>query len=149
MSTIPSPYRTFFTILDPVLATSGLLTTWLLPTTFLKSYFPHPVVTPETRFALDANAGFFASDIVLQVVLLRIRPNDVGVWKAVQAAVLLQDIAILLGFVRVAGEQGRLSPGTWSLMEWGNLLILVAVATIRLAFVAGVGLKGVKVKGRD
>lgn len=144
---IPSFYRIFFTTLDPLLAAGGLLTTWLLPTTFLKSYFPHPVITPETRFTLDANAGFFASDIVLQVFLLRARPTDVGVWKAVQAAVVLQDFAFLAGFVRAAGEQGRLSPSAWTGMEWSNLGVLAAVATIRVAFIAGVGLKRGKSKG--
>ena len=136
---IPPLYRTFFTTLDPLLATSGLLLTLLSPKLFLRSYFPHPTLTPETRFSLDANAGFFASTLLLQVYLLRLRPNDIGVWKALEAAVLLQDIAFVLGFLRVKGGAGM---GGWDLYEWANLAVLGAVAGVRGAFLLGVGVGG-------
>ncbi|KAK5168916.1 uncharacterized protein LTR77_006225 [Saxophila tyrrhenica] len=114
---IPPSYHFIFTTLDPLLATGGLLTTLFLPNTFLESYFPHPTISPETRFTLDANAGFFASTLALQIVLLRIRPNDVGVWKTLQAAIALQDLAFL------------------------------GLAVVRGAFVAGLGFGGGKAKG--
>jgi hypothetical protein len=141
MSTIPSFYRIFFATLDPLLAGTGILTAWLFPRTFLLSYFPDPrIIAPETRFTLDAIAGFFASTLLLQVYLLRIRPTDIGVWKAVQASIVIQDFAFLLAFQRVKAKGGDSSPTKWTLEEWGNLVILVGVATIRLAFLAGVGL---------
>jgi len=139
---IPLLYRFIFTILDPLLATTGIFTTFFLPSTFLKSYFPHPTLTPETRLCTDGLTGFFASILVLQLVLLPMKSRDVGVWKTVQAAIVLTDFGLLAGFVR----EGRLSPGSWTVMEWGNLVILGGAAVVRLSFLAGVGFSKQKAK---
>lgn len=145
-NSIPGSYRFFFTIIDPLLCTGGILTTLFSPDMFLKSFFSDPKITAETRLSLDCNAGFFSAILVLQLYLLRARPNDLVVWKAVEAAALLTDIAFLGAFVRAAGEQGRLSLADWTLYEWSNNVILTVVAGIRTAFLLGAGLSGGKGK---
>ena len=79
---------------------------------------------------------------MLQLVLLPMKSRDVGVWKTVQAAIVLTDFGLLAGFVR----EGRLSPGSWTVMEWGNLVILGGAAVVRLSFLAGVGFSKQKAK---
>jgi hypothetical protein len=144
--TIPSTYRVFFTIIDPILCTGGIITTWIFPQMFLQSFFPHPTITPETRLSLDVNAGFFSAILVLQICLLRVRPNDITLWQVVEAAILLTDVATLAGFARVASSEGRLGLGSWTLYEWSDNVILTVAVLIRTAFVLGVGLKGGKGK---
>ncbi len=143
---IPSFYRILFTIIDPVLCTGGIITCALLPRTYLTSYISNPIISPETKISLDVNAGFFAATLVLQLFLLRSRPNDVGIWKTVQAATVLTDFAALGAFVRVAGVQGRSAPGNWTLMEWSNNVVLGVLAIIRTAFVLGIGVRETKSK---
>lgn len=147
-SLIPSFYKTFFLYLDPLICASGILTTLLLPKTFLNSFFSHPTITPETTLLLQINAGFFASTLLLQLVLLRLQPTDLRVWKTLQAAILVQDLAVIAAFFWVAGKEGRAGVGMWRVAEWGNLVILGVVGGIRGAFLLGIGLEGKEGKRR-
>jgi hypothetical protein len=139
-TSLPAVYRVFFTTIDPLLATTGIVSLLTTPETFLVSYFPNPKIAPETRFALDALTGFFASTVVLQVCLLRLRPDDREVWKLLQASILVQNATMVGAFCRVKQRAGQLNPGAWTRAEWGKLVGVGVAAAIRLAFVCGVGL---------
>lgn len=137
---IPLVYRIFFPTLDPILATIGIFSTLFRPETFLVSYFPNPAITHETRFALDALVGFFGSPVVLQVFLLRLRPDDIAAWKILQACILVQNAFMLGGFLRIKSREGRADPRAWTRAEWGKQVGVVGAATIRIAFILGIGL---------
>lgn len=139
-TTIPLFYRIFFPTFDPLLATVGVFSTLFYPKTFLVSYFTKPAINHETRFALDALVGFFASTIVLQVLLLRLRPNDIAVWKILQTSILVQNAFMLGGFFRIKAREEKLDLRAWTPAEWGKQVGLVSAATIRIAFILGVGL---------
>lgn len=143
-SQTPPFYSIFFKYIDPLICLSGALTTLFLPHFFLDSYFSHPTITPEVSLLLNICAGFFASTLLLQLVLLRLQPIDVRVWKALQGAILVQDLAVIGAFLKVAAEEGRLGFWTWRLAEWGNLLVVGGVGTIRAAFLFGIGMDGGK-----
>lgn len=138
--TIPLIYRIFFPTLDPTLATIGVISTLFSRKTFLVSYFPNPTVNHETRFALDALVGFFASTIVLQGFLLRLRPDDIAIWKTLQTSILLQNACMLGAFLRVKAREGMLDPRAWTRTEWGKQVGVLGAATVRIAFLLGVGL---------
>lgn len=139
-TSIPQIYKISFSTLDSLLATTGITTVLFSPATFLISFFPSPQIHPETRFTLDALAGFFASTVYLQVYLLRLRPTDVPVWKALQTSILIQNVFMLGAFLRVKGREGKLSPAKWTGAEWGKQIAVVAAASVRVAFLMGVGL---------
>lgn len=59
----------------------------ITPTTMLNSYSPSFTSPPasETVVLLDTMAAFLVGPIFLQVFLLRAKPTDITVWRAVQA----------------------------------------------------------------
>ncbi|KAF7348600.1 hypothetical protein MVEN_01377800 [Mycena venus] len=141
-SPIPSFYRIWFTIVDPILASSGLLGNLFVPGTALRTYTPNAVLppAPETTMLLDTTAGFFAAVMFLSIVLLRARPTDFGLWRMVMFSILLVDIAILGGLARLLRAEGRTNPVAWRPEEWVNFVITAGVAVIRTAFCLGVGM---------
>ncbi|KAL7004987.1 hypothetical protein EMMF5_005473 [Cystobasidiomycetes sp. EMM_F5] len=115
----------------------------MTPVDYLKGFAPNVLSPPahETALALDALGGFFASLAFLQVVLLRLRPNDVGVWKCVQFAGVLVDVGVVGGFWRVLDRQGRLSLSAMRPEEKGQMIGTAVLGLVRLAFVLGVGIR--------
>jgi hypothetical protein len=108
-SRIPSFYRIWSTIVDPLLTLVGVFGNLFAPIATLNSYSPSYVSPPatETTLLLDTVAGFLAGLAFLQVVLLRARTTDMTVWRALQASTVLVDIAMLGGFARALSGQGR------------------------------------------
>lgn len=143
-SSIPSFYRVWFTVIDPILSLFGVFGNLLTPTVILNSYSPFYASPPttETIFLLDTTAGFLAGLTFLQVVLLRAKPTDVTVWRALQASIVLVDIGMLAGLVRVLSAEGRADWKVWRVQEWTNMGITAAVLIIRAAFLLGVGMRG-------
>lgn len=147
---IPSFYRLWFTVADPILSMSGVIGNVLAPETILNSYTPSHVSppAPETTLLLDTAAGYLAGTAYLQLVLLPARSTDVPLWRAVQASILVVDLAILAGNARVLGVEGRMHWAALRWEEWVNLGITTFVAAVRSAFLFGVGLNEAKGKGK-
>ena len=93
---------------------------------------------------LDTLAGYYAGTIQLQVYLLRARSNDLTVWRALQACILIVDIAVLGGYGRALDAQNRLSWTMWRATEWSSIAVLSVVAMVRVAFLLGVGMQAKK-----
>ncbi|KIW33772.1 uncharacterized protein PV07_00596 [Cladophialophora immunda] len=145
-STIPAFYRVFFSTVDPLIALSGALTQLLAPRTLLTLYNGSSATLPpaiETTALLDSGAGYLLSTMLLQLVLLRLRPADRAVWRCLEAAILVQDVAVVAAVARALDAQHRLA---WPLLlrpgEWANLAILAGVGALRAAFLLGVGMGG-------
>lgn len=161
-NTIPRFYRVFFTVIDPILSIFGaiseiyspsnskndymltLLKVHTSPSSILPNYSTNPSIPPstETRLLLDALVGFFLFLAFLQVVLLRARPYDLGVWKILQAGTILVDVAMVLAFARALSNTDRMNTTTWRVEEWTNIVINSAVGFTRVLFVLGVGMRG-------
>jgi len=76
----------------------------------------------------------------LSGVLLR-ATNDLKVWKHVQTAILLIDIAMLYSAWDALRLQGRLGFADWRGEDWGTVGLTMFVTVLRLAFLAEVGFK--------
>lgn len=144
-SPIPSLYRAFFSTYDPFIAVLGILTPYLSPRTSLKLYNPNAATLAlppsiETSTLLHINAGFLAATTPLQVIMLRLRPHDVAVWKCLQGSILVQDLWILASVVH--GLNGQKAWGLMGVDGWVNLGILAGLAVFRTAFLLGVGFGG-------
>jgi hypothetical protein len=148
-SPIPSFYRIWFTIVDPLLALVGVFSNLFAPAATLSSHSPSYISPPatETTLLVDTVAGFLAGLVFLQVVLLRARPSDMTVWRALLASTLLVDIAMLGGSARALSSQGRTDRRVWRTEEWTHLPITAGVVVIRVAFLLGMGM-GRQGKGR-
>jgi hypothetical protein len=154
-SPIPAFYRLFFPTLDPLIALTGSLTHLLSPRTILTLYNPSAALPPaiETTTLLDIIAAYLLATTPLQVIMLRLRPADVALWKCLQGSLLVQDVGIVAAVVRSLSAQGRLHrPGLITAAEWGNLAVLAGVGILRAGFLLGVGIgddrEGGKVKGK-
>ncbi|KIW65375.1 hypothetical protein PV04_07640 [Phialophora macrospora] len=149
-SQIPGFYRLFFPTLDPLIALTGSLTHLLSPATILTLYNPSAALPPaiETTTLLDIIAAYLLATTPLQIIMLRLRPDDVPLWKCLQGSLLVQDVGIVAAVVRSLSAQGRLSPGLITGGEWGNLVILGGVGILRAGFLLGVGLGKGRGKGK-
>ncbi|KAK3640937.1 hypothetical protein LTR56_011587 [Elasticomyces elasticus] len=141
-SAIPPFYRTFFQTIDPTIASTGFITALGFPGFLLRTYTPTATLPPaiETTMALDSLSGFYLSIIVLQVFLLRAKPQDLTVWRLLQFSILITDVVMCGGTARALNAQGRLNPADWRFEEVGTLAITVGVGLIRTAFLLGLGL---------
>lgn len=141
-SPIPTVYRIWFASLDPLIALSGALGNIFASTTVLDSYNPKAAVPPaiETKALLDSSTGFLLGTLFLQVVLLRLRPRDVTVWKCLQASIAIADVAIISSKLIGLSEQGRLDPSLWRWEECGTLGITSFVVATRSSFLCGLGM---------
>lgn len=78
---------------------------------------------------------------IIFAVLLRIS-DDLKVWKVVQGATLVVDVALLGTLWVVLGQQGRREVAGLEGGDWFNGGYTVWVAVIRMAFLSGVGVGG-------
>jgi hypothetical protein len=137
-SSIPLLYRISFTYLDPIICLWGAYMDFIDPTLVLSSHIPSP--TPDIGHAmiLKQRGGGMLNFGFLSAVLLRYT-YDIKIWRIVQFAFFLVDLAYYWAVYEVLGEQGRLSVGTWRAEDWGSVAITGMAGVVRLAFLAGVG----------
>lgn len=142
-SPIPAIYRMWFATLDPLIALSGVFGNTFASTVVLNTYNPKAANPPaiETRLLLDTSTGFLLGIVLLQVILLRLRPRDVTVWKCVQANIAIADIAIILSSLMALSTQGRLDPSLWRWEESSSIGLTTFVLTTRILFLCGIGIK--------
>ncbi|KAJ9643784.1 hypothetical protein H2204_001929 [Knufia peltigerae] len=137
---IPRFYRTFFTSIDPVIASSGVIANLFFPSLILKSYTATPKLPPttETVALLHGSAGCLLSTMFLQIVLLRLKSSDMTVWRCLQTSILIQDVALISSLFVAVADQGR-GVTTLTAEEFGNLGALLGVGGIRVAFLMRLG----------
>lgn len=137
---IPSFYRVFFTIPDPLCALSGVYIFAFDPDTVLSSVNPgHPAHDPRQAFVFTQVAGHMLGIALLQVALLRYTA-DLVVWKLVQASILVVDLALLWATAQAYQSQGRLwDLSSWRWEDWVSVGITLTVAVARSAFLAELG----------
>ena len=150
-SPIPTFYRVVFTIIDPFFCALGVLTHLLAKNAVVAGLSPTALIppAPETALLLDFLLGFFALLGCLQVSLLRARPNDVAVWRALQGSTLVLDVVMAAATARKLVLEGRSTdPGVWLGGEWQNLVGNAAIGAVRAAFVLGIGMGGAEGKAK-
>ena len=76
----------------------------------------------------------------LQIVLLRLRPKDLTVWRCLQASIAIVDVAIIASVLEALNGQGRLDPSVWRVEEKGTVGLTGFVLLVRLLFLLGIGM---------
>jgi hypothetical protein len=143
-TTIPAFYLVFFQIIDPLICLWGASMDFFTPNVVLSSHVPNPNADMGHVMILQQRGGAMLNFGFISAVLLRYT-YDLQIWKIVQIALFIVDLAVYYAAYQVLGAQGRLSPKTWRAEDWGSVGITVVAGAVRIAFMMGVGLK----KGRS
>jgi hypothetical protein len=140
-SPISSFYKFWFFLIDPILALSGVYILYWTPDFFLSGVNPayKGPISSETVVLLDTGAAWLIAATILEQGLLRVRPEDVVVWKYFAASICVVDTLVCAATLRALESQGRFGLENWRWEEWVNLGSTGACAVVRLALVLGIG----------
>ncbi|TKA52761.1 hypothetical protein B0A55_13395 [Friedmanniomyces simplex] len=148
---IPLPYRLFFLYLEPLATALGALyafDAFGLQTTYLHLTYPSPSSSPaglllnaSTRESIVLNqlANLYLVFALNEALVLR-ATNDVHVWRVLLLGLLIADFGHLYS-VHAVGWGVYYQFWTWSSMYWGNLGFVYVGATMRGAFLGGMGFR--------
>ncbi|KAK4163886.1 hypothetical protein QBC43DRAFT_54842 [Cladorrhinum sp. PSN259] len=140
---LPVPYRLFFLLVEPISALVGAYFAFFDQPTYLK--LTHAASAPSpipigTSIVLSQLANLYFFFAINEAIVLR-STSDLRVWKAVLFCLLVGDIGHLYT-VRQLGVQIYWDISNWNSIDIGNIPFVYFGATMRLAFLAGIGLGG-------
>ncbi|KAH9924899.1 uncharacterized protein B0H18DRAFT_877524 [Fomitopsis serialis] len=158
---IPLVYRLFFLYVEPVSALLGAYFAAVQPADYLAYLAPAPTslatasTSPPTPtlVSLLQLANLYLL-FALNEHLVLSSTSDRRVWRRLLLGLLIADFGHLATMVPLAHEKGFLAVFVdfprWSAMEWGSVGFVYAGASMRMSFLAGVGLpSGDTGQGRD
>lgn len=143
--TLPLPYRLFFLVIEPISALVGAYYAHFRKADYLA--LTHPPTAPPsnaipagTSIVLSQLANLYLLFALNEALVLR-STSDLFVWKTVLFVLLLADLGHLYS---VAALGGRVywDVASWNAIDWGNVPFVYLGASMRLAFLLGVGLGG-------
>ncbi|KAG7291319.1 hypothetical protein NEMBOFW57_001332 [Staphylotrichum longicolle] len=138
--TLPLPYRLFFLLIEPIATLAGAYYAFLDQRTYLDlthaSSAPSPIPL-GTSIAMSQLANMYFAFALSEALVLR-STSDLRVWKAVLFCLLVADFGHLYT-VRELGVQIYWSVSKWNAIDWGNIGFVYLGASMRIAFLTGVG----------
>lgn len=148
---LPLIYRLFFLIIEPISALVGAYYAHFGQDQYLA--LTHAASAPSpiplgTSIAVSQLANLYFFFAINEALVLR-STSDVRVWKTVLFCLLIGDLGHLYT-VRGLGPEIYWSFAKWNAIDWGNIPFVYLGATMRLAFLANVGLgKGRQLAKKD
>ncbi|KZT67188.1 hypothetical protein DAEQUDRAFT_813052 [Daedalea quercina L-15889] len=149
---IPLPYRLFFLYIEPISALVGAYFAAIQPT----DYLAYLASTPASAAALASTSPptptlislFQLANLYLLFALnehfVLSSTSDHRVWRRLLVGLLIADFGHLATMIPLAQEKGFLDVFVnlpqWSAMEWGSVGFVYAGASMRMSFLAGVGI---------
>jgi hypothetical protein len=138
--TLPLPYRLFFLLIEPIATLAGAYYAFFDQRTYLDlthaSSAPSPIPL-GTSIAMSQLANMYFAFALSEALVLR-STSDLRVWKAVLFCLLVADFGHLYT-VRELGPQIYWSVSEWNAIDWGNIGFVCLGASMRIAFLTGVG----------
>ena len=138
---VPLVYRIFFLLIEPASALLGAYFAFYRQSDYLNythaSSAPSPIPL-GTSIALSQLANLYLFFAINEALVLR-SSYDLRVWKAVLFCLLIGDLGHLYT-VRQLGLQIYWSVLDWNPIDWGNIPFVYLGASMRVAFLANVGL---------
>ncbi|KAK7547008.1 hypothetical protein IWX49DRAFT_504652 [Phyllosticta citricarpa] len=140
---IPALYRLFFLYVEPFSTLVGAFYAHFCPATYLDlthlASAPPPGLVPVgTRIVLSQLANMYLAFALSEALVLR-STADLRVWKPFLLVLLVADLGHLYS-VNHLGLNVYWSPHLWNAIDWGNLGFVYLGATMRIAFLSGLGL---------
>lgn len=140
-SRVPASYRLFFLTIEPISALVGAYFAHFQPQTYL--HLTHSASAPGinipigTRVVLNQLANLYFLFAVNEVLVLR-STSDLRVWRALLLGLLVADLGHLYSVSEVSTDV-YWNIYHWSIMDWGNIGFVYLGATMRIAFLFGLG----------
>lgn len=142
---LPLPYRLFFLVIEPISALVGAYYAHFQQEEYLS--LTHAASAPAaiprgTSVVLSQLANLYLLFALNEAIVLRATGN-LRVWKAVLFGLLVADLGHLYS-VSAVGSRVYWDVASWNAIDWGNVPFVYFGASMRIAFLAGVGLGGQK-----
>lgn len=141
---LPKAYSLFFLIIEPISALVGAFYTCFKPLDYLQ--LTHAASAPYSTSSIPLSTNVVLTQLgnlyllfALNEALVLRSTSDLRVWKTVLFGLLLADFGHLYS-VSALGSDVYWKVTTWNAMDWGNVGFVYAGATMRMAFLCGVGL---------
>lgn len=143
-------YHACFKYMDPLVLAPTVYAAIFDPELMLHSFIPASLSTynPDQGFLFHQLGALFGFVALVQGGVLRVS-DDVKVWKAINAAVLVVDFAMLASLYVSLKQQDRLHLGSLRAGDWGNFFFTAWVTLIRIFFLAGVGVSDETTKTKE
>lgn len=145
---LPLIYWLFFAYVEPFEAINGAFMTHFLSHTYYTSNALMPAsvaatttISPATQIVLSQLATMYLGFGLTEIVITRLC-GDIRVWRAYVAAQVVSDLCFLYS-MRPLGLETYWRADLWNLVAWGDFGILYVQLIIRLAFLAGWGVRKV------
>ncbi|KAI1742291.1 hypothetical protein F4680DRAFT_45781 [Xylaria scruposa] len=143
---LPLTYRVFFLIIEPLSALVGAFYAHFRQDAYLRltdaSSAPSQAIPLGTSIALSQLANLYLLFALNEALVLRCT-GDLTVWKVVLLVLLVADFGHLLS-VSAHGSWIYWDFTRWNAIDWGNVPFVYLGASMRIAFLSGVGLGGGK-----
>ena len=141
---LPAAYSWFFLIIEPISALVGAFFAHFQPLAYLQ--LTHASSSPSytstiplaTKIVLTQLANLYLLFALNEALVLR-STSDLRVWKTVLLGLLIADFGHLYS-VSALGPEVYWNVLKWNAMDWGNVGFVYAGATMRIAFLSGIGL---------
>lgn len=144
---LPFLYRFFFLVLEPISALVGAYFCHFRQARYLELlHAPSAAAAADaggepalaTSVALSQLANMYLFFALNEALVLR-STGDMRVWRVVLFVLLLADVGHLYS-MRGLGWQVYVNVLGWNAGDWGNVPWVYAGATLRVCFLAGVGM---------
>lgn len=145
---LPLAYRIFFLVVEPVAALVGAVYAHFFQAEYLN--MTHAASSPAlaagsvvplgTSVVMSQLANLYLLFTLNEALVLR-STGDMRVWRAVLLVLLIADLGHLYS-LRPLGARMYWDVAGWNAIDWGNVPFVYAGASMRIAFLAGVGLGG-------
>jgi hypothetical protein len=138
---LPLLYNVFFLLIEPFSALVGAYYAHFQPEEYLRLTHAASLPSPlplGTTVALSQLGNLYLFFALNEALVLR-STSDLTVWKTVLFVLLIADVGHLWT-VRSLGLSIYYNVLAWNAIDWGNVPFVYFGATMRIAFLAGVGL---------
>ena len=141
---LPRFYTAFFLVIEPISALVGAYFAHFRPLDYLQ--MTHAASAPSyaatipvsTSVVLSQLANLYLLFTINEALVLR-STSDLRVWRTVLFGLLMADFGHLYS-LKALGSDVYWNVLKWNAMDWGNVAFVYAGATLRMMFLAGVGL---------
>ena len=142
---LPKAYRLFFLFIEPISALVGAYYAHFQPLSYLQLSHLHSApantetIPLSTTIVLSQLANLYFLFALNEALVLR-STSDLRVWRTVLLGLLIADLGHLWS-VKGLGARIYYDVSRWNKIDWGNVGFVYMGATMRIAFLSGIGLK--------
>ncbi|KAI1433401.1 hypothetical protein GGR50DRAFT_505312 [Xylaria sp. CBS 124048] len=138
---LPLIYRVFFLVIEPIFALAGAFYAHFRQDAYLSMTDADSASSPiplGTSIVMSQLANLYLLFALNEALVLRCT-GDMTVWKTVLFVLLVADLGHLLS-VSGHGSWIYWDFSRWNAIDWGNVPFVYLGASMRIAFLSGIGL---------